>query len=291
MRTTLILIIALTSDATLCAQEENKDPLKEQKKRAEDNWKMLDAGPLAHLETENLLIYAPMDLKEKLASIGKFYEKCYSGASKLLFTEEGDQWKGKLTIYLFSKSTQYGTFVRRIEGRRVEGIESATTSVEDDKLHIAAGPPRDSDGPRVEVRAAQLIGSAVIQRKAGSRSTLPNWLRRGFGIATYQRALGGKHPTVKNARREAAVYVLRGRKTAKDVWMGTLSEKEEEALEPSLADYLSYGPGRKQINNLVKAAGRTGVGTRNTFETALTSVKLTAESVESGWRRWVRSPK
>src|SRR5262249_46997112 len=138
-------------------------------------------------------------------------------------------------------------FIRRVEKRRLVGVERGTFLAEDDRLFAAATGPREKGDPPVEVQAAQQVASALLMRRAGPKTPVPLWLVSGFGRATHYPAPGPVERDVPAGRRAAARLVARNRRTAQNVWGGVVEGEEVIPLQASLADFLAYGPGRAKL--------------------------------------------
>src|SRR6478672_72111 len=119
--TLLLAAFALAAPARADeAEEKAKALVAKQKKTAEANWALLEAGEFAHLETDHFLLYAPKATEMKLKEVGALLENGYkTGREALKFPEKTEPWKGKLTVYLFGERPQFTAFVRRVEKRRL----------------------------------------------------------------------------------------------------------------------------------------------------------------------------
>lgn len=288
---TLVILSIFTLTSPALPQEEGKDIVAMQKKEAEANWKMLEVGPFAHVETKHLLIYAPKETERRIKQVAPLLEKHFAMAAKVLWTEKDDKWKQKLPVYLFNEPVDFGSFVRRVEKRRLEGREGGTHSVEDEKLHVAACPPRLDTDPSVYIQATHQIGMALIQRKAGYRTILPGWLKRGFGRATYYRVMSSRSTAIRNERQSAAVMVVKEKRTFEDAWNSSLKKEQAQVLEASAADFLAYGPGKKKFAALIKGF-RPGENQREkTIAQALEAASLSLDIVKQTWKKWVLAPR
>src|SRR5436305_14128362 len=76
--------------------DEQADKVAEQKKAAEANWALIDAGEFAYHETAHLLVYAPKMMEKRLQGVGTALEKDYTLAKKALeFDASAEPWPGK----------------------------------------------------------------------------------------------------------------------------------------------------------------------------------------------------
>src|SRR5262249_45710313 len=181
--------LALLLPAGLPADEKD-DALAAQRKAAKENWDRVDAGPSVTHETDHLFLVAPKGMEKQLKETGILLEKFYDTSAKFLFPPKEPAWPGKLAVYLFEQPEQLDSFIRRVEKRRVVGVEKGTFRAEDMQLHAAACPPREKGDPAVRLQAGQQIASAVLMRKAGAKTIVPGWLVAGFGRATSYRVVG-----------------------------------------------------------------------------------------------------
>jgi hypothetical protein len=290
MRTTIarLLPVLLIAADPGRADDPKPDPLEALKKSAGENWERLAAGPSAFAETPHALLVGPKAMEDKLKGVGELIEKHHDHAAKALFTGKEVPFKGRVTVYLLPEADMIDTFIRRIEKRRPLGREKGSLSPDDDKLFVAAAPPRQNTDPPVEVAAAQLVASLVLQRKAGNGTQLPDWLLSGFGRATYYRVSGATNKAVA-ADRQAAARLARMR-SAQDVWTGVLNAAEAAVLDPALADFLAYGPGRMKFVALVEAFRPGENEGRKTTEQALQAVELKSDLIVTRFRDWLVRP-
>jgi hypothetical protein len=262
--------------------------IKAQKLAAKDAWTSLDIGPPATLETKHLLIYAPKSMAGRLKNIGPLLEKYYDQAARALKLDPKKEiYPGKVTVYLLANRDHLTAFARRVEKRRPAADESASFAAADEKLH-AVGAPTGAKAPAsAEVRAGEQLAALLLQRSAGVRTVLPDWLLAGFARATSYR-LVPREKFVLDDRRKAKSW-SRTRKPG-DVYGGTLETEEVEALQGSLADFFAYGPGSARFAKFV-AGFKPEDGIAKSTLQALQAADLTAEKVEKSWKAWVLKPK
>jgi hypothetical protein len=282
MRTLLAAVLLVLGAAGLRADEAD-DKRAAQKKAAEANWRLLDLGEPATHETAHLLLYAEATYERKLKDWGALLEKHYDTARKALQVDPKDEkwWTGQVAVYLFAEREHFTTFVRRVEKRRLDAGESGSYQVANDLPHVAAGVPRDRQGPSVEVAAAEQLAAGVLHRKVGARVPVPDWVLSGFGRATYWRTV----PAAAGAGRAQAAKLVKAGRTAQDVW-GSPDAEEAGVLRASLVDFLAYGPGASKFLEFVAAYEPAENMERKTTEQALTAVNLKADGINSRWQTW-----
>jgi hypothetical protein len=287
----LVSMAALTLlfPASLRAAEKD-DALAAQRKAAKENWDRVDAGPSVAHETDHLLVIAPKGMEKQIKETGVLLEKYYDTAAKVLFPKEAS-WPGKLAVYLFEQPEQLDSFIRRVEKRRLVAMEKGTFMAEDTRLHAAACPPREKGDPAIRAQAGQQIASAVLMRKAGARTIVPSWLVAGFGRATHYRVAGPANREIANERSATLRFAVRNKRNASDTWAGVLEGEEAPLVQASVADFLAYGPGRAKFGALLEGFKPEENVEQKTMQQALDSAKLDANAINTGWRRYVASPR
>jgi hypothetical protein len=283
----LLAVCIVVLGASAVRADENADKLAEQKKAAKANWALLEAGDPAVHETQHLLLHAPQDMDKRLKDVGAKLEKSYALAVKALqIKPKDDLWPGKLTVYLLADGEQFTIFIRRVEKRRPETGELGSQFVDNDLPHAVARPPAAKRDPSLEGQAAEQIASALLRKKIGVKVPVPEWVISGFGRATVWRTT----PTDKQAiadRKQAQALVAAKKRTAKDIWGGSLEPEEIGALRGSLTDFLAYGPGASKFLALLNGYKPGENQTSRTTEQALESANVKPDTVETSWRQWV----
>jgi hypothetical protein len=284
------ILLAVLGSASLMSvalqAQEEAEKLAAQKKAARDNWALLEAGEAASQETEHLFILAPKSMERRLKEVGGNLEKSYGMAAKAVLTKPKEElWAGKLTVYLIPEREQFTTFARRVEKRRLEEDESGSHSVDGDLPHAAAGPARVKGDPSLEHQAAAQIAAAILQQKAGAKVPLPEWLVLGFGRATVWR-VAPTDKTVIGDRRLVKSFIVGKKRTAADVWNGTLESEEAGVLRASLAEFLAYGPGAAKFPALLSGFKPAENQESRTIAQALESAKLDPKAIEARWGAW-----
>jgi hypothetical protein len=283
-----LTVLVLLSSARA---DEKPEATEAQKNTAKENWGKLESTPALLSETDHFLIVAPKALEAKLKEIGELLEKHYDTSGKSLFTGKKEvPFKGKMTVYLLSDPDHITSFIRRVEKRRPLGMEKGSWSGDDDKLFVAAGPPRDKNDPPVEVQAAQLVSTVLLQRKAGKGTILPYWLSSGYGRATYYKVVGPREKAVSAERGNATRIIRTTKRNAQDVWNGTLEGDEGTALEPSVAYFLAYGPARTKFLALLAGFAPGENQEKKTMDQALEAAELKVDIVNKGFRNWIVRP-
>jgi hypothetical protein len=287
----LILVAFVISPARADeAEEKLKALVAKQKKAAEENWALLEAGEFAQLETDHFLLVAPRSMEKKLKEAGTLLENAYkTGREALKFPEKTEPFKGKLTVYLFTERGQFTAFIRRVEKRKLVSGESASMNAADDALHVASGPPQGKGEWSIEAQAVEQAGGVMIQRRAGLTTVLPEWLLTGFGRAMYYRALP-KDTLTQADRRTAARLVVQKKKAAKDIWTGPLEADEAGPLSGALADFFAYGPGAQYFEKLLEGFKPEENVEKKTMDQALEKTKINKDKIDPEWKRWVANP-
>jgi hypothetical protein len=284
----LAALIGLLGSA---ARADEAVPLAELKKRAEANWETVGAEKFASAETRHFLIYAPAEMSKQLKDVGSLLEKFHDTARDALKfplkdDDKGEVLPGRVTVYLFSSRDYFTAFVRRIEKRRLDPEETGSFGAADADLHIAVSPPRSRQGLPVEVQAGERVASLLLQRRAGRKTPLPDWVASGIGRATYYRVAPRDRAVL--ADRAAAARLSRMR-SAEDIWDGKVSGEEAATLYGSLADFLAYGPGSRSFPTFVAGFAPEENVERKTVWQALDAARLKPDVVSRGWKAWVVS--
>jgi hypothetical protein len=269
--------------------DDKPDPLEARKNTALDNWDKIEAGQVVMETSSHFLMVAPKAMTGKLKEFGELFEKQYEQVVKTLYQPKDIPFKGHVTVYLLEKPDQIDKFIRRIEKRRPMGQEHGSFSAADDTLHVAAAPPREKTDTPIEIQAAQQFASMMLQRKAGRTTILPYWLVNGFGRATYYRVMP-TNAVVKDERARAANLVRTKKRTPQDVWNATLEGDEVGLMNPALADFLAYGPGKMKFLALIDGFKPGENEDKKTIEQALTAADVKVDIVVKNFARWALLP-
>jgi len=260
-----------------------------QKSAASDNWKSLDVGEAVQHETDHLIVVAPKALEKVVKDAGALMEKSYDAAVKLLFKPDDEVFPGKLTVFLMPEPKDFDSYLRRIEKQRVASAEVGYVNAADEKLRVAASPPRAKGDPEVAVQGAQQVAAAVLHRKAGVKTVLPMWLTQGFGRATYYRSAGAKDKDVIAERRNASKWATANKRNVQDAWNGATSGEEANALAAGTADFLAYGPGKSKFLAILDGFKPGENVDSHTIEQALQAAELTPMGINAAWQRFIKS--
>jgi hypothetical protein len=280
----LFLALALGSASVATAA----DPVDALKKKAEASWEAVGAGKPATQETKHFVICAPEAMAKRLKEVGELLEKHLDKAKEALQFEmkeedKGEVLPGKVTVYLFAEREHFTAFVRRIESRRLLPEETGSYMAADDKLHVAASPPRGKQALPVEIQACEQTASLLLARRAGVRTILPEWLIAGFGRATYYRVAPRDKAVL--ADRSLAASLARKR-TAEEIWDGKIASDEAETLQGSLVDFLAYGPAASTFPKFVTGFEPAENVEKKTTAQAFEAARLKPEVVAKNWKSW-----
>ena len=286
MRTLLMLTVGLCSASLLPARDDDDraKAVATQKKTAEAAYKAMELGDPAHVETKHLLVYAPKAMEKRLKAIGTQLEKYHDTATKALAFEK-EAYPGKITVYLFAEKGDLAAFIRRIEKRRPMGVESGSYLAEDDQLHAVAVPGAGKGAVPVELRGGEMVAALLLQRKAGARTQLPEWLTMGFGRATSYRVTTGQK-FVADERKLQRLLVRK--KNAADAWGGKLEVEEAEALQASVAELVGYGLTTARLTKILDGFKPGENVEVKTIAQALDAANLTEEQLNKAWKRFVK---
>ncbi len=277
-------VVLLLAIGPVGLADDPADKLAAQKKTAAENWDEIGSGQAAHIETAHLLVYAPRSYEKRLKEIGANLEKYYEQARKSLGYEKEPPWSGKMAVYLIPDRDDFTRFVRRVEKRRVEAEDAGSHWVEGDFPHAAGGPPRARTDPIVEVQAGEQLATALLVKRAGTKTPLPGWLMSGFGRATGYRVRTGEKAVIEE-RRKAAALVRKGHRV-QEVWGATLEADDAPILEASLAEFLAYGPLQARFTALLAAFQPEENQDKKTAEQALQGLNLAVDRLNARWREW-----
>jgi hypothetical protein len=290
-RFALLLAAPLLLGVSSARAADDPEKLAAQKKAAVANFALVEAGEPMELETTHLILYAPKTYKKKLDDVGKMLEKQFDMAVKPLQVDPKDNkwWAGKLTVYLFDEREHFTAFIRRVEKRRLETDEVGSYLVDTDLPHAAASPPKSDADPNLEVQAAYQVAQAILQKKAGAKVPLPEYLLMGFARATYNRANTGS--ATGSERNRAAQLVKMGR-NGNDVWGGSnLELKELYILRGSLVDFLAYGSQTLAAKFPAFVAGFAPEENqdRKSTQQAMEAAGWKPDAIDKAWQTWLKS--
>jgi hypothetical protein len=292
-RCTLLLLAAsllLAAGALVAGDDAKQKKAAEQHKAALANWKRVfgkDDPP--HHETTHLLLYGAVPGKpgKSLKEAGAFLESVYALAHKTLELGKDEPWPGKLTVYLLGDRKQFKAAVRGIERRLPEEEELGSHVIRSDLPHVLAGPPREPFDPGVDGQAGEQLAMALLGAKGGQ--TVPEWVKVGFGRATVFRA--GPANLLAGEHRRAYTWLVKNKRTLRDVYAGSLKPEEEPVLRASLVEYLAYSG--KSARFLPFLAGFKPQENRPepTTEDAFKAANILPDKLNQAWQNWVRLTK
>jgi hypothetical protein len=197
--------------------------------------------------------------------------------------DKGEVLPGRVAVYLFAEREHFTAFVRRIEARRLLPEETSSFQAADDKLHVAASPPRNKQGWPVEIQAGEQVASLLLARRAGVKTPLPDWLASGFGRATYYRV--APRDKLVLADRQFAANLSRKRQPS-DIWDGKIDADEADALQGSLVDFLAYGPASRVFPKMVTSFAPEENMERKTALQAFDAAGLKPDRIAKSWKAW-----
>ena len=286
MRTLMMLAVGLCSTCAVLARadDDRAKAVANQKTAAEAACKAMELPDPAHVETKHLLIYAPKAMEKRMKGIGAQLEKYYETAARTLALKE-DAHPGKVTVYLFAEKESLASFIRRVEKRRPRGVESGSYLADDESLHVVAVPGAGKGTIPVELHAGEMVATLLLQRKAGVRTELPEWLTAGFGRATSYRATTGQKFVAEDRKQQR---LLMKKREAADVWDGKVDAGEAEVMQASVAEMVGYGLGTARLAKFLKGfePGENVEG--KTMAQAMEAANLTADQLNKHWKKFVK---
>src|SRR5262245_39116009 len=108
--TSMKIMAAVLLFASFAAGADGDARLAAQKKTAQENWALLEAGEPGFHETPHLLLCASKSMEGKLKGVGETLEKHYAMADGVLKLDPKELWPGKLTVYLFAERDEFTAF-------------------------------------------------------------------------------------------------------------------------------------------------------------------------------------
>jgi hypothetical protein len=284
-RKVLTLVLLLSLAASSRADNEQDKKIAAQKKAAIEAWAAVDAGESAVAETKHLMIHAPKTMEKRLKIIGALLEKYHDQAIEAVRLKAKEAYPGKITVYLFPQRDNLTAFARRVEKRRPTAGETGSFSAADDRLHAAAAPGTGKTAVPVEAVAGEQIASLLLMRRAGVRTAVADWLVHGFGRATSYRVVPREKFVLEDRK---LTRLLVRKRSASDIWNGTLETEEVDCLQGSLADMLAYGPGSGRFGKLLDGfKPGENILTKTTAQ-AMEEAGISADRVGKLWKGFVR---
>lgn len=277
MRTCLLLLALAT--LPLRADEEAAKKLAEQEAAVLKSWAVLDLGPMAKHTTEHLRVVAPADLEPKLKAVAVAVERYREQAAKQLKLDDKERPTGKITVYVLPATLNVQSFARLVDKRRPESGEVGSFSAEDARLHVAVAADKGAAGER----AGELVASLLLTRKAGLKTPVPDWLVTGFGRATTYKLSPKDKATLTEKK---LVRGLLKKRSAMDVWDGTLVGEEVAPMRAALAEFFAYGPGAARFSKFLGGYRPSEGNETPTTAHALDAIGVTAASIDKTFKGW-----
>jgi hypothetical protein len=266
------------------------DPLVvKQKETAEQNWKTtLGDEAFEHVETGLFLVYGQKAFEKKLRDWAKTFEAAAAAATKAVQLDEKERaWKGKLAIYLFEVKSDFNSFIRKVEKRRPD-MDRSTRVVKGDTPYIAVSASAEKTDLGAEQETIELLAVTILAKKMGEKGS-PDWLRGGFATAT-RWAAHPNDPAVKAERKRAFAVGLPKKsppRSVKEVWSGEATGEELVLLRASVAEFLAYGPYRRDFKRFVEGFRPEMDGQAiRPVEEALRAIGQTPDDFDLAWRAW-----
>lgn len=284
-----VLLFLLTSSfRRAVGGDKAKDPaavIAKQHAHAQATWKKVfsDSAP-AYQDSPRFLLYGQLAGK-KLSEAAPLLERARTLAVKTLQLE-GEAWPGKMAVFFVDDRMQYSSFVRTVQRRRAEPGESASFVIEGTEPYVvsAASSSKVDLGP--ELSAAEQVAAALMAKK---NNKTPEWVTRAFGRATAVRVAAAKEQAAEHRRANA--FLTQKKRTLSEVLGGGLEEDEAVVLRASLLEYLAYSGRTAKFLPLVKGFQTDEDMKDATFDAALKSVNLAADSLNTVWQNWVKTLK
>lgn len=291
-RAILLLVFTWAVLVLPAAGQEQADPVKQQKEKAQANWKRaFEKSPFLHVETANLLIYASPTLTEKrIKDCSGVLETELGFVRKAVAVDpKKPLWPGKLTVFLLDDRRLLNSFIRVVEKRRPEGGELGSHVFMGEEPHIAATAPPTPRDLTLEAQAGEQLASVALKAKEGENSGIPEWLVLGFARASIWRTLAT--PVARKQReveRQRALAVMTlNKRSVKDLWGNSLGDDELPYLRAGIADFLAYGPYADRFPQFMKAF-KPEENTTKSMDDILESIKMSPERMDREVPAWLR---
>ena len=136
-----------------------------------------------------------------------------------------------------------------------------------------------------EMGNLEMVATLLLQRKAGVRSELPEWLTAGFGRATSYRATTGQKFVADDRKLQR---LLLKKRNAADVWDGKLEADEAEVMQASVAEMVGYGIGTARLTKLLEGFKPGENVEVKTTAQAMEAANLTADQLNKHWKKFVK---
>ena len=272
------------------AKEKDKETATRQKATAVANLKKVELKGVV-VETDYFLVAGTIS-EEKAKALGKALDKVVPVARKAAQYEEKDEpWKGKLAVYFLPEGKEFKSFVRGVVGEQPSGVAYSLRSDDPFVVDPVDLPGKVTDADQFANTAAVVAGAYLKAKTSGS--SLPDWLRDGFGRVTAARAEGTSSKRYQTYKTQAKAAVLgKGNPPAlADLWGGNKLDNAD-VLTASFAEYLAYGPGAKMFPQFLIGLRPDEAGNNPAVTTALEAAGWKdVAMLEAAWRKWVQTGK
>jgi hypothetical protein len=281
--------------APLAARDDRAAEVKKEKAVVEANLTMAGLGKLSQAETDDLLVYATVP-EAKVKALGDGAQKSFRLAcATLKFGPDEKLWPGKLSLVVLTDPQQFTTYVRLVEQRRPDKGVYYSMDLRSDVPAVIDSVDAGEKATDAEIRAdaATIVAAALLAKKAGTGTPLPEWLLLGFGRTIAVRSEGGPKLSAYRTKVKAAVLGSKAQPIparVSDVWNGQKG-KDSDLVSASLAEYLAFGPEAEKFPKLLSALKPSDTQPMPTVATALTNLEWTSDALEIGWKQWVAKQK
>lgn len=223
------------------------------RKRMEGLWdRVLPKEKPRLVDTKEFLLLGNVS-KARLETIGKWAESQAERLRKTFREKANPLFKGKLAIVVMKDRYSYAEFNLIVQRREIPKEMTGHSVV--DKLYkdayIVVQDIGDSSGatsPGMQVNVIEHLSVAFIKRAGGK---LPEWLRRGIGLALAARA--EPKNSYFDGLRERVPAILRTVRKPEDLFAdGTFSPANVGAVGYTLVDYMLRA-GTVKFNQFVNA--------------------------------------
>jgi hypothetical protein len=261
--------------------------LDEQQAKIMAAWKKIILGkPPVPVETPHLFLVGKVP-GQSLKDVGANLEKQYDLAAKVLAMKGEDPWPGKMAVFFLNERNQFASFIRGMEQRRLEEGEVGTFSTEGEWPYVVASAPLAKLDPSLDNQAGEQLAAALMGKKTGPK--VPTWILSAFGRATMMKS--GTPGALTEEHRRAYQFLVKNKRTMKDLAGGGLGDDESTVLRANFLEYLAYSGRISKFVPLVEGFRPSEGVAEPTLDTALKSANINAEQLDSTWQKWVKSLK
>lgn len=250
------------------------------RKRMEDVWgRVLPKEKPQQVETKEFFLIGNVS-KARLETIGKWAESQADRLRKTFRDKSSLLFKGKLAIVVMKDRFSYAEFNLIIQRREIPKAMTGHSVV--DKLYEDAyivvqdlGDTPGSTNPGMQVNVIEHLSTAFVKR-AGDK--LPEWLRRGVGLALAAQA-EPKNAYFDGLRDRVPAILKTVQKPDALFANGTFSPADVGPVGYTLVDYMLRAGGAAKFNQFVTSLQRG-----NSIKGALQSVyKTTPAQLARGY--------